>query len=1556
MKFTRFIQLMQQNSQPNKENIRQQILKSYKPKWIKITAILCVAVLLFGIGGTFGYLYLKDLPKGNENHLPEHLRKISTVAAITSSAPSDKISTNSILNITTVKKETEDNVKKSLKITPAVEYDLKKTSGNTFELKFNTELEKNTIYTIKSMANNNEVYSWAFQTERRFEITSVTPSSSYVDESSTICVEFSHADVENFDQYFSIEPALAGTFEKYGKRWVFIPFGDFQNGTVYTVTISKDIATSDGQTLGTDKQFSFMSRGDSYYEYEYIDYNAKCETFTTNQVPAARIRFEGYEPEEATVSVYRLASAEDFVRIHKKYVIDGMLSASISNELYNEVLTFVTEPTIVNNTLYFNYPQTFEQGYYVSSIAFEEGVVYQIFQITNLSVYTMNSNGNSVVWVNDTSTSTPVSAVKVTADNGDSAATDEQGIAFLKDCNTSGTRYITVSGQHPYVAVVYNGGGDKYVDKSLQYYSYLNLNSTLYKAGDTVKVWGFTLSKNGVKSNKTELYCSLTDKKIKITPDSNGSFTSNFKISKSEASSNGYIDLIIDDVVVTSSYFNIADYELPKYNIEITSDKDIYIEGETITYSAYVELFDGTPADNVKLLTSDTAIVTNSRGIATFTKRADIPSDAYSNAPYYDSIEFFVAQPDGNSTYYNVGTIIYADRTILDTINDNGSELVATIKSYDNTAAEDITVRAQLHKVTYRKKKTGSEFDAITMEKIPIYEYESIDNVVSDRRYQTEEGLLSIPYSIQNDAVYYMVLRCGKNEYSYYLNGSEFSTRYEYFLEGKENYTVGQTVSLRMANEITEGKVLISAVAGDIISTNIYSPDNIQFEFTTAMCPDAFVVGAYFDGAKVYPITIKWIHENERKLSLELTTDKQSYLPGDTVTLNILAKGKDSLPVNATINVNVIDASLDALAPDYSDIYDNVHFSRAHLSMIYRTVSTYLNEPITDAYGEGGGGASANRADFEDTPYFESVTTDQNGYAQVSFKLPDSITSWIIRAKGYDTTAAAGQNEIKITATKETFLTPFVSPIIDSADEATFAFRINSNILEDDVSYTATLIKDGVTIDIQEDTSSIAQVKNINFGKLDKGTYTLVITTEYDSVSSVFEVKDTVLTEVVTQSSSPSSIAQNFESDVTVTLYDKEYTRYYTVLNRMLKNTSTRIDHKLSRALALSVLSGDGCTLSKTDRYKLSQYITETGINIYETDSYTTPLQAALITAIMGNKVNTDKITQYFEDILSGYPDTASLIASNLAYASMGKPVLSDLAIYKNSITQVDDEMKMYIALAYAYAGDYNSAKEIFDIYIKPKMRSANGISEIYASTPYETEYMTTLAVCLCSKISDSSAKGLVKSLIDSSDFSITGLAFCAFIENYIPSLNGKNTVKYTNADGKSKNISFNKTDSASVKIAKADIPKVKFKSVKGKSVMTITGEVASNELKTVYTNSDTTSVQMTASNTTLNDGDTFVLNVDIVTTEEDMPNPYAKFVLPHGIRLINADVTSENGYCLTGYNPREIEIYLTQNEISLEFECYAAIEGEYVIHSPTVVDIQTAKYASGEELSISVN
>ena len=1556
MKFTRFIQLMQQNSQPDKESIRQQVLKSYKPKWIKTTAILCTIALILGIGGMFGYFYISDLPKGNENHLPEHLWDISTVAAVTSSAPNDKIPTDSTLNITTVRKETEESVKKSLKITPEVGYDLKKTSGNTFELKFDTELEDNTIYTIKSMANNNEVYSWAFQTERKFEITSVSPSNSYIDESTAVWVEFSHSDVENFDQYFSIEPALAGTFEKYGKRWVFIPFGEFQNGTVYTVTISKDISTTDGKTLDSDKKFSFMSRGESYYEYDYLDFNAKCETFTANQTPAARIRFEGFEPEDATVSVYRLASAEDFIRIHKKYVIDGMLSASISNELYNEVVTFVAEPTIIDSTLYFNYPQTFEQGYYVSAIAFEEGVVYQIFQVTNLAVYTMNSNGNSIVWVNDTTTSLPVSAVKITTDDGDSAATDERGIAFLKDYNTQGTRYITINSQLPYVAVVYNGGGDKYVDKSLQYYSYINLSSTIYKAGDTVKVWGFTLSKNGVKSSETELYCSVADKKIKITPDSNGAFSASFEISKNDPSSSGYIDLMIDGVVVTSRYFTIADYELPTYNVEITTDKDIYLDGETITYTAYVELFDGTPADNVKLLASDNAIITNSRGLATFTKRAEIPTDTYSNAPYYDSIEFFIAQPDGESTYYNIGTTIYADRTKIETINDNGSELLVTIKGYDDTVAEDTTVRAQLHKVTYRKKKVGNEFDPVAMEKVPIYEYEAIDNIVSDRRHQTEGGSLTIPYTVENDAVYYMVLRCGKNEYSYYLNGSELTSRYEYLLEGKESYNVGETVSLRMANGITEGKVIVSAVAGDIINTDIYSPDSIQFDFTEKLCPDAFVAGAYFDGTGIYPITFKWICENKRELSFELTTDKQSYLPGDTVTLNIMAKDSNAQPVKATLNVNVIDAALDALSPDYSEIYDLVHFSRAHISMIYRTVSTYLNSPIADAYGEGGGGESSNRTDFEDTPYFESVTTDQNGYAQVYFKLPDSITSWVIRAKGYDNTAAAGQSEIKIVSTKETFITPFIASVIDSADDATFAFRVNSTVIEEEVGYTATLTKDGIEVDKIEDVTSIAQVKNINFGKLEKGVYTLTITTEHDSLSKEFEVKDAVNTEIVTQSTTPSAISQSFESDVTVTLYDKEYTLYYTVLNRMLKNTSTRIDHRLSRALATSVLSGNGYTLSKSDRYKLAQYITDTGINIYETDSYTTPLQAALITAVIGDKVNTDEILYYFEDLLSGYPDTASIIAANLAYASMGKPVLNELAVLKNAITQVDDEMKTYIALAYAYAGDYNSAKEIFNIYIKPKIRSANGISEVYASTPYETEYMTTLAVCLCAKISDDGVKGLVKSLIDSNDFSISGLAFCAFIENYTPALSGKNTVKYTGADGKSKDISFDKTKSVSIKVAKADIPKVKFKSVKGESVMTVTGEVATDNLENTYTKSENASVEMSISNASPDDGETFILNVDIVTSEEEMINPYAKFVLPHGIRLIHSEVTSENGYCISGYNPREIEIYLTKNEISIEFECYAAIEGKYVIHAPTVTDTQNAKYATGEDISISVN
>ncbi len=1567
MKFLQFIELMKKQYAPDKEQLRKQILTAAKPRWARIIALSCAVVIgictIVASGITAFYL----IPLGKDFNIPKSLSGISPVqAVIADNSNGNEISLlDGGFKVTTAKNTLASKLDEILEISPKDNFKIKQTSGNTFEIMPEDTLKGNTLYTFKSLLNGKEIYSWAFQTKNPFGIEATSCAGGYCELNSAIWVDFTHSNVENFEECFSITPAVSGTFEHYGKRWVFIPSADFEQNTVYTVTISKNISAQ-GKTLEKDYTFNFTARNDAYMEYDYLDYSVKCETFTQNEIPAARINASNIDTSSAFVSVYSIENASEFIRLHKTYVNDYMISGAIEDELKTPLINFDAVPYYNGDTLYFNYPQAFETGYYVSVINIMGMKTYHIFQVTTLAVYSISSNGDGTVWINDLETKLPVANITVTDDNGNSYITDNNGIVTLKPSDDQSLRYITINASLPYVCIIKNSEKDAFAKTSLKYYSFINTNSKVYRKGDTVKVWGFTLPRTSKyeEMHSIDLYCSWTDEITTVKPDINGAFTAEFKLSDGVTDENGYIDLLIDGVCTASTYFEIDDYTLPTYSLCVSTDKKCYIAGETVTYTLYAELFDKTPAKNVTVFSNGQSFTTDDKGFATFTEKASIDVDAI-GTPFYTSREFSVYQPDGTSVFYYADYAVFKSQLSVFDVIDNGAKLKITVNAVDGSKPDfkgdiaDSEITAQLHRVSYIKDEQNGVFNPVTMQTEYETSYTAVDDIVLEQTYITQNGILSIPYQKPtDDAYYYYILKCGQNEYTHYLDGSSgnsFRTSFEYSLVGDDEYDIHDTVKLKLDKDVSGGFVLISLVSGDIIMNKIYEPGNISFEFDERFCPDAYVCGAYFDGIRIVPIELKRIYQKEKRLNIEIMPDKEVYLPGETVNMNIVVTDSEGEPVKAALNINVIDKALDTLAPDYTDIYDVTRFSRANSTIINRSVSTYLPYPIIDLYGEGGGGNSRVRTDYEDTPYFDCITTDIAGNAKASFKLPDSVTSWVINVGGFSQNASIGQTKTEISATKDIFISAYVADKMMVDDTVSVAFKTAGKDFTD-YTYTAYLFKDGIQVETKDGAATASQIVNECFygNTYSEGNYKIQIDVTNgilsDSIEKAFDIVPYNVTDITVLKSEldDTSFENMFESDITINVYDRKQEFYYSLVETMLKKTSPRVDHKLANAIAKSVIYTDKNTLSQNDSVELSRYFTDEGISIYGADGFATVSQAALITAVAADYINTDRLQAYFSSVYENNADTLNTISYYLASAVMGEPVLEPLNILRNDINNFNDEQKIYLALAYAYAGDYTQAQDIFDKFLSQKIISANGIAKFNADSTYESDYLTCVCAVLTSKISDSTAKALVKGVMSGNDeYAVSGLALCAYIESHVPQIQGKNSFGYIDANGKKHTINYPKFSGAVIKAAKNDIGKIKLWSNDENSIMAVSGETAIDKTLTL---SQAGNITAYADSTTLKASDTAEFVFDINLDGCEMNSPYAKFSLPHGLKLINAEIIDGEGHCTD-----DGKIYMSGQNIKVKIKCYVSLSGNFALHAPTIIDKTSGQYLFGNTLILNI-
>ncbi len=187
---------------------------------------------------------------------------------------------------------------------------------------------------------------------------------------------------------------------------------------------------------------------------------------------------------------------------------------------------------------------------------------------------------------------------------------------------------------------------------------------------------------------------------------------------------------------------------------------------------------------------------------------------------------------------------------------------------------------------------------------------------------------------------------------------------------------------------------------------------NYSFKYKESDVPNIFVTGIYFNGltyveSEIYNAVFD---SKTRELLLTAKTDKDSYKPGDMITVNVSAKDKLSNPKKAIVNLSMVDEALFSLQEQYVDT----------LASLYQTVpsgidlsySSHLNSK-SDNYGIYGyvmkdmaynsafslydrpdptsPTADTVRENFKDTAFFDTVTLDENGNGQFTLSCPITL-------------------------------------------------------------------------------------------------------------------------------------------------------------------------------------------------------------------------------------------------------------------------------------------------------------------------------------------------------------------------------------------------------------------------------------------------------------------------------------------------------------------------------------------------------------------------------------
>lgn len=115
-------------------------------------------------------------------------------------------------------------------------------------------------------------------------------------------------------------------------------------------------------------------------------------------------------------------------------------------------------------------------------------------------------------------------------------------------------------------------------------------------------------------------------------------------------------------------------------------------------------------------------------------------------------------------------------------------------------------------------------------------------------------------------------------------------------------------------------------------------------------------------------------------------------------------------------------------------------------------------------HNDKGGGDTRPRTDFVDTAYWNAfVSTGSDGKGEVSFALPDNLTTWVALGKNITSDTKLGEGEVEFLVTKDLFIRPSLPLFVRSGDEFELLSVIHNNT-DKDLNVKALIKATGATV------------------------------------------------------------------------------------------------------------------------------------------------------------------------------------------------------------------------------------------------------------------------------------------------------------------------------------------------------------------------------------------------------------------------------------------------------------------------------------------------------------
>ncbi len=297
-----------------------------------------------------------------------------------------------------------------------------------------------------------------------------------------------------------------------------------------------------------------------------------------------------------------------------------------------------------------------------------------------------------------------------------------------------------------------------------------------------------------------------------------------------------------------------------------------------------------------------------------------------------------------------------------------------------------------------------------------------------------------------------------------------------------DSYEVGDTAQILLPTPFDEGsyEVLMTVERGGILQAQRLTFDEpnplIELPIAESYAPNVYVSFIAVRGAdEAHPTPdvragyVKLaVAPTEKMLTVEVTPDRATAGPSEDVTLTVRTTDAAGQSVDAEVGLAVVDKALLSLrASNVPPLLETFYGERPlrvqsgdTLLMLFNRMTEQLEEQAERMIAEmtlggmgGGGGGEAMmdvRQEFPDTALWRAhLRTGEAGQTDVTFKLPDSLTTWVAQARAVTADTKVGEGETEVIVTKPLLVRPVTPRFFVIGDRPEVTAVVHNNTGED---------------------------------------------------------------------------------------------------------------------------------------------------------------------------------------------------------------------------------------------------------------------------------------------------------------------------------------------------------------------------------------------------------------------------------------------------------------------------------------------------------------------------